>query len=509
MMARGRSRIRMEKALVQTLTRRQFLKAAGTGAAGMALLGSGALAGCDLTERIRNNSPGGEPGANVVMLIIDSLRKDHIGAYGNDWIKTPNLDALAKESLRFTRSYPESAPTICARRAIHTGTRTWPFKDWYVPQGETVALQGWQPIPNGQTTLAEMMRAAGYGTYFVTDNLQQYKPAYNMHRGFDAFDFFRGQTTDKYKPLWTCPPEDIQRTLISDATSSTGGIPYFRQYFANVQHRQTEEDWFAPQVFTRASEVLETVSEGGPFFLTVDAYDPHAPWDPPEEYANLYSDGYEGQEPFAPVYGPSDYLTEEQLKRMNALYSAETTMMDRWLGHFLDKMEELNLFENTLVVLLSDHGILLGDHGSVGKPHSQLYPGLIDVPFLIRHPEGRAAGETSDYFASTHDVAPTILGFLGAEQPEQVEGADLSVILDGGEPEQERDHFTLGYDDHVWTRDDRYVRFGHNNGTQAKLFDILEDPEMNNDLAAQRPDIAKRMFDEYVLGDAGGPLPTY
>ena len=162
------------------------------------------------------------------------------------------------------------------------------------------------------------------------------------------------------------------------------------------------------------------MSEGGPFFLTVDAYDPHAPWDPPEEYTHLYSDGYEGQEPFAPVYGPSDYLTEEQLKRMNVLYSAETTMMDRWLGHFLDKMEELNLFENTLVVLLSDHGILLGDHGSVGKPHSQLYPGLIDVPFLIRDPEGRAAGETSDYFASTHDVAPTILGFLGAEQPEQV-----------------------------------------------------------------------------------------
>ncbi len=241
----------------------------------------------------------------------------------------------------------------------------------------------------------------------------------------------------------------------------------------------------------------------------MDAYDPHAPWDPPEEYVNLYSDGYEGQEPFAPVYGPSDYLTEEQLKRMNALYAAETTMMDRWFGRFMDKMEELGLFENTLLILLSDHGILLGDHGSVGKPHSQLYPGLVDVPFLIRHPGGKGAGETSDYFASTHDVAPTILGFLGVDQPEQIEGQDLSVLLDDGEPEQERDHFTLGYDDHVWTRDDRYVRFGKNDGTEARLFDIQEDPGFENDIAGQRPDIAKRMFDEYVLGDAGGPLPRY
>lgn len=184
-------------------------------------------------------------------------------------------------------------------------------------------------------------------------------------------------------------------------------------------------------------------------------------------------------------------------------------MMDRWLGRFLDKMEELNLFENTLLILLSDHGILLGDHGSVGKPHSQLYPGLIDVPFVIRHPEGKNAGETSDYYASTHDVVPTILGFLGLDQPEQVEGQDLSVLLDGGEPDQKREHFTLGYDDHVWTRDDRYIWFGRNDGAEGKLFDVQQDPELNNDLSSRRPDVAKRMFEEYVLGDAGGPLPTY
>src|SRR3712207_9056432 len=105
----------METALGRRFTRKRFLQAAGAGA-GLALLGA---AGCspndflpDLPNKIRNL--GGE-NANVVLVILDSLRKDHLGAYGNDWIKTPNLDALAKESLRFTRPYPESAPTILAQ----------------------------------------------------------------------------------------------------------------------------------------------------------------------------------------------------------------------------------------------------------------------------------------------------------------------------------------------------------------------------------------------------------
>ncbi|MBA3794088.1 MAG: sulfatase-like hydrolase/transferase, partial [Rubrobacter sp.] len=147
------------------------MKLAGTGMAGAALLGA---AGCDLTERIPGlpgTTPRNRDGTNVVLVIIDSLRKDHIGVYGGDRaVQTPNLDALARDSLIFTRAHPESMPTINARRAIHSGTRTWPFTNWDPPQGEDIILQGWQPIPRDQTTLAEVMRANGYGTFFVTDN---------------------------------------------------------------------------------------------------------------------------------------------------------------------------------------------------------------------------------------------------------------------------------------------------------------------------------------------------
>jgi arylsulfatase A-like enzyme len=483
----------------RTLTRKEFLKVTGTGLAAGSLLGTSTFAsGCAPL-------PGRETRPNVVLVIVDSLRKDHLGAYGNPWIKTPNIDALGTQSLRFSRAYPESLPTICARRAIHTGMRTWPFKDWRQYKGVDVVVWGWQPIPEGQRTLAEVLKEEGYTTLFVTDNLHQYKPSMNFQRGFEVFDFIRGQTTDSYKPKWLGSREKVRQSLVKGEGFDVKG--QMRKYFANVADRRTENDWFSPRVFTGAMELMEAASEDQPFFLAVDNYDPHQPWDPPEEYVSLYDEGYDGDEPYMPV-GPSSNLTDRQLERMKALYAGEVTMVDRWLGNFLDKMQELNLLENTLLLFISDHGVAHGEHGITGKPPYALWPEVTDIPFLIRHPEGKGAGEVSDYYASTHDVAPTILGFLGIEPPEPMDGQNLSLLLDGEEPGARR-HFTLGFHDHVWARDERYVMFGRHDGSGAKLYDVLEDPGMRRDVAGEHTDVVKRMFGTYVLKDAGGPLPTY
>ena len=251
-----------EKKLGRTLTRREFLTVSGVGVAGASL-----LAGCELRgllPRPPDKTPSAD--ANVVLIILDSLRKDQVGAYGNDWIETPNLDALAGESLRFSRAYPESAPTICARRAIHTGLRTWPFTDWQRYKGIDTGLQGWQPIPNDQTTLAETLQAAGYGTMFVTDNLQQYDASMNFHRGFDAYDFIRGQTTDSLQAVLDRPsPEKIRQALIKGKVSLEQGAcsTFSGTSPTRLIVDQKGGDWFAPQVFTRASEFLESTKPGG------------------------------------------------------------------------------------------------------------------------------------------------------------------------------------------------------------------------------------------------------
>jgi arylsulfatase A-like enzyme len=259
-------------------------------------------------------------------------------------------------------------------------------------------------------------------------------------------------------------------------------------------------------VFMKGMEFLEAARGDQPFFLVVDNYDPHEPWDPPEKYASLYDEGYSGPEPWTSSSGPSEWLTERQLRRMRGLYAGEVTMVDTWLGNFLDKMEKLGLFENTLLVLISDHGHAFGEHGFAGKVPGALYPELTDIAYLIRHPGGKGAGETSDYFASTHDVAPTVLGALGIEPPSPMQGQDLTVLLEGGEPEQTREHFTAAYHDHVWARDQDYAMFAMTNGSEAKLFDLRQDPEMRKNIASSNGEIVKRMYDDYLVKDAGGPL---
>jgi arylsulfatase A-like enzyme len=439
---------------------------------------------------------------NVILVILDTLRKDHIGAYGSDWIKTPNFDALAKESLRFTRAYPESIPTIPARRAVHTGLRTWPFRNWIPQEGIPYQPYGWQRIPEDQVTLAEILLENGYHTMLVTDTHHQFKPSMNFQRGFRVYDWIRGQERDYYRPPEICPRDKLRESL-----TDTGGRLELRQYFANTVGRKTEEDWFAPQTFLKAAQFLEW-SQREPFFMVVDSYDPHEPWDPPEKYTRLYDDGYNDREPYTPVYGPSSYLTDRQLKRIRALYAGEITMVDRWFGNFLDKVDSLHLMENTLLILVGDHGHILGEHGLVGKLPYGLYHELTDIPFFIRHPDGKGAGEVSDHYASTHDIAPTVLGALGIEPAEPMDGQDLSVLLEGNEPEA-RPYITLGFHKYASARDDRYALISLNDGRRAQLYDLQADSQMNNNIAEDHPDIVKRMFDDYIIKDAGGPLPNY
>lgn len=252
------------------LTRKDFLRAAG--AVGVPLLGAAGCGGLanKLPRVPEEYLPRGGPANNVILVIIDSLRKDHVGAHGNDWIHTPALDALADESLIFARAHPEAMPTLPARRAIHTGMRTWPTR---------APRFGWSPIPPGQRTLAEILGAEGYLTQLVTDTYVQFPyrdPDLNFGRGFGGYRMVRGQENDLFRDPSSVPEEELERYMLLGEGNKA------RQYLANVRGRKREEDWFAPRVFLDAAEALEAAAAGNrPFFLVADCYDPHEPWDPP------------------------------------------------------------------------------------------------------------------------------------------------------------------------------------------------------------------------------------
>ena len=148
---------------------------------------------------------------NVVLVIFDSLRKDCVGAYGSPpWgtVKTPHLDALASESMLFSRVYPESLPTLPTRRAVYTGRNVYPFHNAdFRLKGDFVGAPGWGPIPEDQDTLAEMLRESGYRTGLIADVYHMFKASKNFSRGFDQWMFLRGQEGDPQRSGPEIPPD--------------------------------------------------------------------------------------------------------------------------------------------------------------------------------------------------------------------------------------------------------------------------------------------------------------
>lgn len=494
------------------LTRRKMITSmAGAGAAL-------ALPALSLGPRPALGQTGVRPDRpNIILIVVDTLRRDHVGIYGNPWIQTPAFDQLGRQSVRFTRSVPEAMPTIPARRAVHTGMRTFPFRNWDRRKGNFTGVWGWQHIPEDQPTLAEQLVNAGYETILVTDIPHQFTASMNFSRGFNVVQWIRGQEGDRYRPYWQVPYSDLEQFQYRDAsgeamTSKNKEIHLaneLRQYLANIEGRTSEDEHFAAKVFRTAAEQLEGIPRERPFFITVDSFDPHEPWDAPRRYSDAYFDGdWDEPEPVSPRYGSSDYLTDRQLKRMRALYAGEVTMTDTWLGHFMQRLHDMALLDDTVILFTSDHGMALGEHGAVGKPSFALWPEMTDVPYFLRHPNGTGAGTERDEFASTHDLAPTILSLAGLEPSVEPEGADLTPFL-AGAAALSRPHFTSGLNDYVWASNREHALIARNDGTDAKLYDLTADPLMMDDIAADRPDLVRAMY-ELVLSDAGGmPLPQY
>jgi len=246
----------------------------------------------------------------------------------------------------------------------------------------------------------------------------------------------------------------------------------------------------------------------------VDSFDPHEPWDPAPRYLRRFGPGRIGAvkpiQPFAPPGGALKQvgLSRAAMRRVRNLYAAELAMVDTWLGLFLGRLEQLGLMQNTLIVLLSDHGVLLGERGEVGKTEDQMHREITRVPLLIRDPAGRGAGRTSDYFASTHDIAPTVLSMLGRRVPRAMDGVDLSVLLRGKSPPRRR-VFTASYGRWVSAGDGRWLLICDNRGAKKRLYDTRRDPGERRNVASRHPAVVRRLWRQ-VIADAGGRrLPRF
>jgi arylsulfatase A-like enzyme len=431
---------------------------------------------------------------NIIVIMADSLRPDHLGCYGNPWIETPTLDRLARESAVFERAYPEGLPTLPVRAALFTGRYTFP-------------RFGWGPIRGRAPRLAEALRDRGYRTALITDTYHLWTVGKNYQRGFQTFRRIRGQEGDP----WITDP-----SVAVDPSRHSTGFPHsprqaaiFEQYLRNVADRQGESDYFVAQVVDAGIRWLERHRRERRLFLWLDCFDPHEPWDPPPPYDRIYDPDYRGQVITFPDVGPAQLLTERELRHVRALYAGEVTFVDKHLGRFLAALRDLGLLDSSLLVFLSDHGEPLGERGWVRKAVQWAPEELIRIPLMIRHPHGVGAGKRLRALVQTHDLMPTLLRLARARVPAGVEGADLWPLVTGRLRRVRAEAYLGWYGGTVCVRGPRwkYVRYigARTEGKQDELFDMVEDPGEKHNRLAEYPhraaDMAARL--DRFLGEIG------
>lgn len=430
---------------------------------------------------------------NLLFIVSDTLRWDYLGAYGNDWIKTPNLDRLAAESMVFENAYAEGLPTLPARRVMQTGRPIVPFK--YVPQkSDMVQLHGWHGVFDEDVTASEWLDEQGYVSALITDVYHMMKPGKNFHRGFNCVHWIRGEEDDRYMLR--------DQAQVADLLSKAAPNAEFRKRHWLIQHLMNRKDWngeadtFVGQVMRKAAEWVEAYTLDDPFYMWVDCFDPHEPWDPPVEYARLYDPDFESLDGLVPPNNTSQ-MTEQQLRNVKSAYAGEVSLVDRWVGHLLDTLKRTGKLDDTLIIFTSDHGCMMGEQGEVHKGTSRLRNQATRLPLFIRHPQGLGAGRRVEGFIQHQDLLPTALGIMGLPQHERMLGRNLWPAINDGQGGF-RDYVVTAFGPYAAYRTDKYSYVtvwddSVKDQRPPELYDLQADPQELTNIASERPEIAAEM----------------
>ena len=442
---------------------------------------------------------------NIVVIVADTLRRDHLGAYGNQWIQTPNLNRFASESVTFTNAYPECLPTIPTRRTLHTGRRAFPFRNYRPIPWDNVYIPGWQPMSSEETTIAETLVLQEYHTGFFADVPHYFIPGMNFTRGFRQWAYVRGQAEDRYGATNHADEELLARYR--------GNKDLIKAHLVNVQPQQPEGTWPTARTFKSAIAFVEQNYNRTPFHLYVDSFTPHETWEAPIHYYDLYG-SRDVREPICLVapYGPisKNPEIEERLTSIKANYAGLVTLVDAWFGQLINTIDRLGLKENTLVVFLSDYGTNFGENADriTGKPANYMYPGTMNIPMLIRHPLAKGAGLVSHELVYTLDIPATVIAAAGITSKGKIEGQSLLPIVEDRSGFESRDYLTCRYGNSVWYRDAQNWYFSQVDFQSPRLFDLETDPMCQHDIAESANEHIDKA-QEYILADASGDLPFY
>lgn len=384
----------------------------------------------------------------AIFVLFDSLNRHMLSPYGCNWVHTPNFDRLAERTATFDRAFVGSMPCMPARRDLHTGRYNFLHRSW-------------GPIEPFDESMPQILRENGVYTHLVSDHMHYWEDGgATYHTRYSSWELSRGQEGDPWMGLvdpWnrgmTDPVGDEGTIPPISETHERSGIR--RRDRVNRRFLQWEDEQPQAKTFRKGIEFMRRNHDADNWMLQIETFDPHEPFFSQRKYKDRYPHHYEG-----PHFDWPDYSevkeTPEQVEHCRYEYGALLSMCDAYLGDVLDTMDELGLWDDTMLIVTTDHGFLLGEHGWWSKGIQPFYNEVARIPLFLWDPRCGVRGERRDSLVQWIDFAPTMLEYFGADIPDTMEGRSLAQSVASDVPVRTAALFGV-HEGHVNCTDGRYV----------------------------------------------------
>ncbi|MGG6312384.1 sulfatase [Paenibacillus macerans] len=349
----------------------------------------------------------------VIQVMFDTLRKDDLTPYGATDTMTPNFDRLAEKSVRFDHFFTGSLPCMPARRELHTGRYNFLHR-------------GWGPVEPFDDSMPEILKANGIYTHLVTDHKHYWRDGGSTyHPRYSSYEFIRGQEGDSWKAK-VDKNVDIAGLENLNAEQKKRKLTSISQDMVNRRYMPRVEDHPLHRTVEAGLDFLRENRNADRWFLQIECFDPHEPFFVPKKYLDMYHVPEEFDGWLTYTY---DDFSPEKRAMILGYYKALITMCDDYLRKVLDFMDEANLWEDTMLIVNTDHGFMLGEHEWWGKNIMPVYNEIANIPFFIWDPRHKQQGISRDQLSQTIDIPATILEFFDIDRPEHMKGIPLGPTI--------------------------------------------------------------------------------
>lgn len=389
----------------------------------------------------------------AIMVMFDSLNRRMLQPYGCDWVQTPNFDRLAKRSVTFENAYIGSMPCMPARRELHTGRYNFLHRSW-------------GPLEPFDDSMPQILKDHDIHSHLVTDHQHYWEDGgATYHNRFRTYEFVRGQEGDAWKAV-VQPPDPNEDSKIP-------GYYMYHQDAINRTYIQSEAMMPQARTFELGLEFIETNHEADNWFLQLETFDPHEPFFTQPEWKERYPHDYDGPHFDWPPY---DRVTQppEMVEHVRYEYAALMTMCDHYLGKVLDKLDEHNLWDDTMLIVNTDHGFILGEHDWWAKGRMPWYNELANIPLFMWDPRTKKANERRKSLVQTIDIPATLLDYFEIDLPPDMQGKPLKQTIADDTPVRTAGLYGV-YGGHVNITDGRYtyMRATENEDTQIHNYTLM------------------------------------